>query len=220
MKEEQPNDLPWSWIYKLLGEWGYPEGLTYELYQATEVDHKKPRPAIEGSHSRVDQLYSWLQIVGANKGITVEYSTPAELLAKRGFRVLGFYDRDQKHVVVDKTRSIKSQLLTLAHELAHVYDEATPKPRSWDVWYDSIVREVVAETVAWVILQIHSIDGTNTSITYLYRYYESREFNVAALQPRLNKHIRKIAAIMLADCAKLELSALQVVSEVPLEPQG
>ena len=84
----------------------------------------------------------------------------------------GYYHKVEKTIVVDDNLSEKQTLKTLVHELSHALLHNTDVP---DVPKDSSIKEVQAESIAYIVCQYFGIDSSEYSFGYIAGWSSDKE---------------------------------------------
>ena len=86
----------------------------------------------------------------------------------------GYYDQNEKCIVIKKGMSELQNLKTLIHEIAHarIHDKHLDKPKQ-----DRNTQEVEAESIAYTVCQHFGLDTSEYSFPYIASWYSDKELN-------------------------------------------
>lgn len=110
----------------------------------------------------------------------------------------GYFHLKERYIAIHTPQSSKQKLLTLIHEMAHGMLHGDPKEAP-----SKTVRELEAESTAFVVCHALGIDSSINSIGYLTAYGQTKAIElINQSKERINKTVKKI----LSDFEKAYLS--------------
>lgn len=166
LKEEDKKDL-------VMGENGKPMQTRSGAYKVRNTPERRAKlnPVLdthieEAKELNVDEIYKSLQIISERDGIPVNESNVMEATGAKGY-----YTRKENKIELDSSLPPTEKVAVCVHEMAHsrMHQNGANMPRR--------LKEVQAETVAYIVNKSLGIDTETSSFNYIANWMGSRKMS-------------------------------------------